>query len=130
MNRSTLIAILTAAALTPAAQAKLDAGQSAVPAEPVETSAITTAPGDTHAEAALEAKLAHIIKTKKLAQHNTTKQEPLICQKRVELGSRIKKSRCLTAAEWRREKELRELNAHHKIMEGSGRRGGRVFGDD
>ena len=73
------------------------------------------------AEAALEEKLRAVVAEKRMIEHEQVETAPLVCRDERKLGSRIKKHRCLTLAQWREEYEMRLFKSYLMAPGGSPR---------
>lgn len=125
-----LLLPLMVAMMASTATAKLSGGEETSATQAAHTASDTSiatpdeqvdAEAEAQAEALLEKKLRNVIAHKRLIEHEQTETAPLVCRTEKQLGSRIKKHRCLTMAQWRDEYELRLFKSY--VMKPAARRG-------
>lgn len=97
---------------TPWAHAKLSGGAVPTDAAADEMQQVADAEDtDTDDDEAAE-RLRVVTAEKALEEHTDSRTDALVCRKERREGSRIKRNRCQTAAEWQDEYETRMMRSH------------------
>lgn len=119
MKQFTLVAVFAAFVWTPSASAHSggELGQPAMAAG----SQTDSAPSEQTDESRLQALVQKVVAKQNLTPIEQEAGPTLICRIAKREGSRIKRNRCLSAAEWKQEWEIRKLKGFRAKVSGRGR---------